>query len=191
MISNTAEISKNVSIGNNSNIWSYSQIREGATIGNNCIIGRNVYIDHNVKIGSNVKIQNNALIYYKTIIEDDVFVGPATCLTNDKYPRSTNNKGKIKNTKDWKAGTIVVKKGASIGANTIILTNVTIGSYALIGAGTVVTHSVPSFSVVTGNPGQIIGYICKLNHKIKLSKLTTSNNIYCQSCKKFYSVKYE
>ena len=119
MIAETAIISPKAKIGKDVSIWHFAQIREDVVIGKNCIIGKNVYIDKGVVIGSNVKIQNNALIYSGTIIEDEVFVGPAVCFTNDKYPKAATN-GKLKTEGQWNHGEIIVRKGASIGANSIL-----------------------------------------------------------------------
>ena len=107
-------------------------------IGKNCIIGKDVYIDFDVKIGDNVKIQNSALIYHGATIEDGVFIGPQVCLTNDRMPRAITSDGQLKGNDDWVVGPILVKYGASIGAGSLILPNVTIGRFSLVGAGAVV-----------------------------------------------------
>lgn len=181
-------ISKKAKIGKNVIIWPNSQIREGVVIGNNCIIGRNVYIDHDVVIGSNVKIQNNALIYFRTIIENNVFIGPAVCLINDKYPRATNDKGKLKAAKDWHQGTIFIKKGASVGAGVIVLPDVEVGTYSMVGAGSVITHSIPNYSKVIGNPAEIVGYVCKFGHNIRLED-QKKKRLFCKTCKSYYLIK--
>ena len=193
MIHETSEVSKDAKIGKNVKIWSLSRIREGAVIGNNCIIGSNVYIDHHVKIGSNVKIQNNALIFYKTVIESGVFIGPAVCFTNDKYPRATNLRGELKTTKDWKVGKIFVKKGASIGAGSILLPGIKVGSYSMVGAGSVVTKSVPEHALVVGNPAKILNYICFQGHILKKKIKNTFNYsiFYCNLCKNKIKIKNE
>lgn len=160
-IHKTAEIGKNTSIGNNTKIWHYAQIRENVTIGSNCIIGKNVYIDVGVVIGDNCKIQNNTSIYLTTIIEDGVFIGPHVIITNDKTPRAVDIKGNLKTSKDWKAGTVIIKKGASIGAGSIILPNITIGQFAMIGAGSVVSHNVLDYALVYGNPAKVYGKVDK------------------------------
>lgn len=185
MISKTAVVAKGVSLGKNVKIWHFTQIREGVNIGNNCIIGKNVYIDCEVKIGSNVKIQNNSLIYSGTVIEDDVFIGPAVCFTNDKYPRATIS-GKLKKKNDWNLGKIFVKKGASIGANSVIISGLEIGNYAMIGAGSVVTRSVPRYGLVRGNPAKILGFVCKLGHSLNIKVNSKAKDYYCQACKKHY-----
>ena len=192
MIHKTAAISKGAKIGKNVMIWSFSQVRERAEVGDNCIIGRNVYIDHDVKIGSNVKIQNNALVYFQTIIENDVFIGPGACLINDKYPRAANRQGILKTANDWAPGKIVVKRGASIGSGAIILPNVTIGAYSLIGAASVVTGSIQDYSKIFGNPARLAGYVCKIGHKAKITKKSKESvKLFCPICKETYLASNE
>jgi len=154
-------ISKKATVGKNTKIWNGAHIREGAVIGNNCIIGERVYIDSDVQIGSNCKIQNNSSIYRGTIIEDGVFIGPHVICTNDKVPRAVTSQGILKTIHDWTVGEITIKKGASLGAGTIVLPNVTIGSYAMVGAGSIVTKNVPAFALVYGNPAKVVGKVDK------------------------------
>jgi UDP-2-acetamido-3-amino-2,3-dideoxy-glucuronate N-acetyltransferase len=167
MISEHAVVSKDAKIGKNTNIWHFSQVRENVVIGDNCIVSKNVYIDFDVKIGNNVKIQNNCSIYHGSKIEDGVFIGPHVCLTNDKMPRAINEDCSLKTNDDWKVGKILVKKGASIGACSVILPNVTIGEFAMIGSGSVVTKDVPDFGLVYGNPAKLHGYVNKKGEKVK------------------------
>ncbi|MDA1208662.1 MAG: acyltransferase [bacterium] len=156
-IHSTAIISDQAKLGDNVSVWHFTIIRENVEIGDNCIIGGNVYIDEGVKIGNNVKIQNNALIYRHAIIEDGVFIGPGAMLINDKVPRAVNPDGSLKDASAWECGTTVVKKGASIGAGSIILPDMTIGERALIGAGSVVTKDVAAGKLVVGNPAKEVG----------------------------------
>lgn len=171
----TAEVSQKAQIGRNTKIWHYVQVREGARIGENCILGKGVYIDFDVAIGDNVRIQNYCSIYHRSIIEDGVFVGPYACFTNDKNPRSINSKGILKNSSEWTAGTILVKKGASIGAASVLLPDISIGEYAMVGAGSVVTKDIPPYALFYGNPASFRGYICRCGKKIK-------DNIVCKDC---------
>ncbi len=163
----TAEVSDKAKIGENTKIWHYVQVREGAQIGENCILGKGVYIDFDVKIGNNVKIQNGVDIYHGVTIEDGVFIGPHVCFTNDKNPRAIDERGKLKGTDDWMMGKTLIKKGASIGAATVILPNVTIGEYAMIGAGSVVTKDVPDYGLVFGNPAILRGKVDKKGNIIE------------------------
>jgi acetyltransferase-like isoleucine patch superfamily enzyme len=166
-IHTTAEVSNQAKIGSNTKVWHQCQIREKVVIGENCILGKNVYIDHDVKIGNNVKIQNNCSIYYDSEIEEGVFIGPHVCLTNDKSPRAITENGKLKTENEWKAGKILVKKGASIGAGSIILPDVTIGEFAMVGAGSVVTKDVQDYGLVYGNPAKLTGYVDKNGKKVR------------------------
>ena len=155
-------IDENVRIGEGTKIWHFSHIQSGTIIGKNSILGQNVNIGNNVKIGSNVKIQNNVSVYEGVELEDFVFCGPSMVFTNIKFPRSEfPQKGS-----EFYAKTLV-KKSASIGANATILCGITIGEYAMIGSGTVVTKDVPPYALVVGNPGCIIGKVDNKGNQIK------------------------
>lgn len=162
----TAEVSPKAKIGKGTKIWHHSQVREEVEIGSDCILGKNVYVDIKVKIGKNCKIQNNVSVFHGVTLEDGVFVGPHVCFTNDKYPRAINEDGSLKAGNEWKISETLVKKGASIGANATILPGIVIGKYAVIGAGSVVTESVPDFSLIYGNPAKKHGKVNKLGEKI-------------------------
>ncbi len=190
MISKTALVSSEAKIGKNVQIWHFSQIREKAVIGDDCIIGKNVYIDHGVKIGSKVKIQNNTLIYHGSTLEDEVFIGPAVCLTNDKFPRSTAE-GRLKKSSDWQSGKIIIEKGASIGAGSVVITGIKIGKYAMIGAGSVVTRTIPDHALAFGNPARIAGFVCQLGHTLKAIKNPGPTNYRCDTCKENFKIKNE
>jgi acetyltransferase-like isoleucine patch superfamily enzyme len=170
----TAEISPGAHIGRGTQVWAQAQVREGANIGESCIIGKDVYIDHHVSIGSNVKLQNRASIYYGVTLEDAVFIGPHACLTNDKHPRAITPQGQMKGTADWEVGPILVKYGASVGAGVVILPDVTIGIFALVGAGAVVTADVPDHGIVTGNPARLKGFACKCARKLAMTNRESS-----------------
>jgi UDP-2-acetamido-3-amino-2,3-dideoxy-glucuronate N-acetyltransferase len=160
MIHPTAEVSPRAQVGTGTRIWHYAQIREDVMIGQNCIIGKNVYIDFGVRIGDNVKVQNNALIYHGLTIEDGVFIGPQACLTNDRYPRAITPDGILKGTDDWVVRPTLIRYGASIGANATVLAGLSIGRFATVGAGAVVTHSVSDHELVLGVPARLVGYVC-------------------------------
>jgi acetyltransferase-like isoleucine patch superfamily enzyme len=163
----SATISNETTIGAGSKIWINVQIREHVEIGEKCIISKDVYIDHAVKIGNRCKVQNSVSIYNGVTIEDDVFVGPNVAFTNDKVPRAFNS--------NWTVSPTVIKKGASIGANATILCGITVGEYAMVAAGSVVTKSVPANTLVVGNPARFSSYICKCGSKIEKSHT-------CKSC---------
>ncbi len=165
-IHNTAEVSPEAKLGENVKVWNQAHVREKAEIGDNTILAKNVYVDHGVKIGKNVKIGNNVSIFHGVDIEDGVQIAPHTCFTNDKYPRAVNPDGTPKGASDWEISRTTVKMGASIGSKSVILP-VTIGKWALIGAGSVVTKNVPDYGLVVGNPAKLIGYVCKCGKKLK------------------------
>ncbi len=151
-----------VEIGEDTKIWYFCHIQKGAKIGKNCILGQNVNISNNVRIGHNVKIQNNVSIYEGVEIEDGVFCGPSCVFTNDLTPRAEYPKGAEKYKKT------LVKHGATIGANATILCGNTIGRYAMVAAGTVVTKDVPDYCIVAGVPMRIIGKIDERGNKVDL-----------------------
>ena len=156
----TADVSPKAIIGEGTAIWHQSQVRDGAHIGEQCILGKNVYVDFDVAIGSRVKIQNNCSVYHGATLEDGVFLGPHVVLTNDLYPRAINPDGSLKGNDDWDVGPIRICYGASIGARSVILPGVTVGRFALVGAGAVVTRDVPPHGLVVGTPARLIGYVC-------------------------------
>lgn len=162
----TAEVSAGARIGEGTHIWHQAQVREGATIGQNCILGKGVYVDFDVVVGDNVKIQNGAQVYHGVTLEDGVFVGPLACLTNDRFPRAITEDGGLKGSDDWEVGPILVRRGASIGAGAIVLPGVTIGRFALVAAGAVVTASVPDHGLVIGTPARLAGYVCACGRRV-------------------------
>jgi UDP-2-acetamido-3-amino-2,3-dideoxy-glucuronate N-acetyltransferase len=171
-------LDKNVSIGKGTKIWHFCHILEGSVIGDNCKIGQNVVIGPNVKIGNNVKIQNNVSVYPGVILEDDVFCGPSCVFTNVFNPRAAIARmDEVRHT--------LVKKGATIGANATIVCGRTIGRYAFIGAGAVVTKNTPDFALVYGNPARVSGYMCACGIKLKFNKLRA----YCVACGRRYRIK--
>ena len=154
-------VDKGVQIGKGTRIWHFSHIQSGARIGAECILGQNVNVGNNVKVGNYCKIQNNVSIYEGVELQDYVFCGPSMIFTNIRLPRSEfpqqGNKYYEKT---------LVKKSASIGANATIVCGITIGEYALIGSGSVVTKDVPAFALVIGNPGKITGWVSKIGERL-------------------------
>ncbi|MBR5921441.1 MAG: N-acetyltransferase [Bacteroidales bacterium] len=148
----TAILDEGCRIGEGTRIWHFTHIMSEAVIGKNCVLGQNVMVANRVTIGDNVKIQNNVSVYEGVICEDDVFLGPSMVFTNVINPRAfIERKHEFRPT--------LVKKGATIGANATIVCGHTIGRYALIGAGAVVTHDVPDYALITGNPGRQAGWV--------------------------------
>ncbi len=166
----SAVIDEQVTIGDHTKIWHFSHIMSGAEIGEKCNIGQNVVISPKVKIGNGVKIQNNVSVYTGVECEDDVFLGPSCVFTNVINPRSfIVRKEEFRKT--------LVKKGATVGANATIICGVTIGEYAMIGAGAVVTKDVKPYALVVGNPAKQIGWICKCGNRLKLDE---NGNGFCE-----------
>jgi len=163
----TADISPDAAIGPATRIWNHTQVRERASIGAECVIGRDVYIDADVQIGNRVKIQNSVLIYSGVTIADGVFIGPRVCFTNDRYPRAIRADGALKGVDDWEQGKIDVGYGASLGAGAIVVTGVTIGAFAMVAAGAVVTADVPAYGLVMGVPARLVGSVCACGRPVK------------------------
>jgi UDP-2-acetamido-3-amino-2,3-dideoxy-glucuronate N-acetyltransferase len=153
-IQDSADVSPEATIGDGSSVWHLAQVREGAVLGENCIVGRGAYVGTGVQMGDNCKLQNYALVYEPAVLEEGVFVGPAAVLTNDQYPRSTTPDGMPKQAEDWPAVGVIVRRGASIGAQSVCVAPVTIGRWAQVAAGSVVTRDVPDFALVAGVPAR-------------------------------------
>lgn len=180
----TAEVSVGAEIGDGTSIWHHAQIREGARIGANCIIGKGVYIDAGVVIGNNVKIQNYVSIYHGVTIEDGVFIGPHVCFTNDLLPRAVNPDGTLKTGDDWTLVKTLVRHGASIGANSTIRCGLTIGEWAMVGAGSVVTRDVPPYGLVYGNPARLHGFVCPCGTRLNEEQRRGEGEViaHCPKC---------
>jgi UDP-2-acetamido-3-amino-2,3-dideoxy-glucuronate N-acetyltransferase len=181
----TAEVSPRATIGEGAAIWNHSQVREGAEIGSESILGKNVYVDFDVRIGSRVKIQNNCSVYHGATLEDGVFLGPHVVITNDLYPRSINPDGTLKGNDDWEVGPVRVCYGASVGARSVILPGVTIGAFAMIGAGSVVTRDVPPHALFVGAPAKLTGYVCACGRRLAASP--DEGGLQCWSCRRHYA----
>jgi UDP-2-acetamido-3-amino-2,3-dideoxy-glucuronate N-acetyltransferase len=161
-------------VGTGTRIWHFSHIMGGARIGERCNIGQNVVVSPEVVIGNNVKIQNNVSIYTGVILEDDVFCGPSMVFTNVVNPRShVSRKNEYRKT--------IVKRGASLGANSTIVCGHDVGCYAFVGAGAVVTRTVPDFALVVGNPARVTGWMCQCGIKLS-SERRAPEAARCQAC---------
>ena len=171
----TAVVDEPVEIGDQTQIWHFSHIMSGAKIGKNCIIGQNVFIASGSILGNNIKVQNNVSLYDSVVLEDDVFCGPSMVFTNVFNPRSF-----ISRKKEFRR--TLVKRGATIGANATIVCGNTIGHYAFIGAGSVVTKDVPDYALVYGNPGKVMGWVCQCAEEI----IFRSGKATCKACGKRY-----
>ena len=177
----SAIVDEDVSIGNGTKVWHFVHIMSGAKIGKDCMIGDYVHVGRDVKIGNSVKLENRATVYTGVTIEDQVFVGPHVTFTNDFYPRSFN--------KDWKISPTLVKKGSSIGARSVIVCGTTIGEYAMVGAGSVVTCDVPPYALVFGNPARIRGFVCRCGRKLEVKEAKeTVVLMNCVECKETYKI---
>jgi acetyltransferase-like isoleucine patch superfamily enzyme len=156
----TAEVSTQAAIGPGTSVWNQAQVRERARIGAGCVIGKNVYVDVDVVIGDRVKVGNNVSLFRGVTVEDGVFIGPHVCFTNDRVPRAINRDGSLKTDADWEVTPTLVRFGAAIGANSTILPGVTVGRWAMVGSGSVVTATVGDHELVVGNPARRFASVC-------------------------------
>ncbi len=186
MIDASALIETGVKLGLNVDVWRNTHVRSGAVIGSNVKIGENVYIGSNLKIGDNTKIQNGALIYEASMIEDQVFIGPAVCFTNDKNPRSTNSQGQLKANIDWTLAGVKVRTGASIGAGVICIAPLEIGRWSMIGSGSVVTQDVCAYGLYVGNPAKKIGWVNREGYRLT----DLGGSLYCDETNQSYSLQH-
>ena len=157
----SADVDGSAILGEGSSVWHLAQIRDGVVLGSNCIIGRGAYIGSGVTLGNNCKVQNYALVYEPAQIGNGVFIGPAAVLTNDQFPRAVNPDLTLKSGSDWEAVGVTINDGASIGARAVCIAPVTIGKWALVAAGAVVTKDVPDFALVAGVPAKRIRWVGK------------------------------
>lgn len=161
-------VDEGATIGRNTKIWHFSHVQSGARIGEDCVLGQNVNVAGDVRVGDRCKIQNNVSLYDGVLLEDEVFCGPSCVFTNDFAPRAHSSTG-------WSIGSTIVKRGASIGANATIVCGNTIGEYAMIGSGAVVTHDVLPYALMVGVPARQRGWVCECGNKLPES-------IVCPSC---------
>ena len=162
----SADVAADVVLGDGTSVWHLAQIREGARLGKDCVIGRGAYIGTGVRLGDACKVQNYALVYEPAELADGVFIGPAAVLTNDTYPRAVNPDGSLKSASDWEPVGVTIRKGASIGARAVCVAPVTVGAWATVAAGAVVTKDVPDFALVAGVPARRIGWVGPAGHRL-------------------------
>lgn len=168
-------VDEGAEIGASTKLWHFCHVMPRARIGRQCNIGQNVFIASGVVIGDNVKIQNNVSLYTGVVIEDDVFLGPSMVFTNVMNPRSH-----VPRKDEYQ--TTLVKRGASIGANATIVCGVTVGRYAFVGAGSVVTRHVPDYALVYGNPARVQGWVCRCGVKLLFPSDSPNERAMCKPC---------
>lgn len=155
----TADVADSARLGPGTRVWHLAQVGEAAVIGRSCVLGRGAYVGPGVVVGDHVKIQNYALVYQPATLGDGVFVGPAAVLTNDLNPRAVDVHGRPKSGSDWEPVAVHVREGASLGARSVCVAPVTIGRWAMVGAGAVVVADVPDFALVVGVPARRVGWV--------------------------------
>jgi acetyltransferase-like isoleucine patch superfamily enzyme len=187
-IHSSAEVAPRAVIEDDVSIWNQVQIREGASIGSGSIISKNAYIDVDVSIGANCKIQNNVSVFQGVRVEDGVFIGPHVCFTNDRIPRAINPDGSLKSANEWTVSETVVEYGASIGAHSVILPGVRLGRFSMVGAGSVVTRSVPDNGMVIGNPARLVGWVCDCGARLQVDE-SAAVEVECRVCGRVLTVK--
>lgn len=169
-----ADVEEGAQIGAGTKVWRFAHVRTGAVVGEKCMLGNCSYVDSGVIMGDLVRVQNGCLIYNGVTIEDEVFLGPNMIFTNDLYPRADG--------RHWVIVSTRVCRGASVGANATIVCGTTIGEYAMIAAGSVVTRDVPPFALVRGNPARHVGYVCICGAKLGDAVMDITEPIACAKC---------
>lgn len=170
----TAVVEDGAQVGARTRVWHHAHVRNGAVVGSDCNLGKNVYVDTGAVIGDRVKIQNNVSVFQGLTVEDDVFLGPSCVLTNDLHPRASNP--------DWAITPTLIQKGASVGANATIVCGVTIGSFAMVGAGALVTRDVAPYQLVLGVPARPAGWVCECGQTISRVAEPQPAVLQCDAC---------
>jgi acetyltransferase-like isoleucine patch superfamily enzyme len=183
----TAEVAPTARVGPGTNIWQQAQVRERAVIGRGCILGKGVYVDCDVTLGDHCKLQNGVYVYHPAVLGNGVFLGPGVIITNDRWPRAVNPDLSLKRDDDWEATPVIIDDGAAVGAGSVVLPGMRIGRWVMVGAGSVVTHHVPEFGLVVGNPARLIGYICPCG--ARLPEATRACGYECPRCHTLLDIK--
>jgi UDP-2-acetamido-3-amino-2,3-dideoxy-glucuronate N-acetyltransferase len=174
-IHESSYVDEGAEVGEATKIWHFCHVMSGAKIGKNCSIGQNVFIAAGVLIGNNVKIQNNVSLYTGVILEDDVFLGPSMVFTNVINPRShVDRKSEFQTT--------LVRRGSTIGANATIVCGFSLGCYSFVGAGSVITHEIPDYALVYGNPARLKGWMCQCGVRLIFKQGTVEQKTTCKNC---------
>jgi acetyltransferase-like isoleucine patch superfamily enzyme len=177
----TADVAPGARIGDGVRIWNQAQVRADAELGAECIVGKDAYIDAGVRVGARCKIQNGVYLYSGVTVEDGVFLGPRVTTTNDRRPRAILPSGELRGATDWVLTPTRIRRGASIGAGAIIVCGVTIGQFAMVAAGAVVTRDVPDHGLVRGNPARLCGAVCVCGEPLRGADLT-GTTARCSAC---------
>ena len=162
----SADLEAGVSVGPGTSVWHRAVLRNGASLGAECVIGRDAFIDEGVHLGDRVKVQNGALVYHGVSVGSGVFIGPGAILTNDRYPRAITPTGELARGDDWTVSPIELRDGCSIGAGAVVVAGTTIGRFATVGAGAIVTRDVPDYALVAGNPARRLGWVCACGSRL-------------------------
>lgn len=170
----TAVVEDGASVGEGTRVWHHAHVRAGATVGRECNLGKNVYVDSGAVVGNRVKIQNNVSVFQGLTVEDDVFLGPSCVLTNDLHPRASNP--------SWSITPTLIRAGASVGANATIVCGVTIGPYAMVGAGALVTRDVEANQLVLGVPARPAGWVCDCGQTVSRDAAPRPVDLHCDAC---------
>lgn len=171
----TAVVEEGASIGTGTKVWHHAHVRDGAVVGGDCNLGKNVYVDAGAVIGSRVKIQNNVAVYHGLTVEDDVFLGPSCVLTNDLHPRASNP--------SWQITPTLIRRGASVGANATIVCGTTIGEWAMVAAGAIVTRDVEDHQLVLGAPARPAGWVCECGQTLTRQVAPKPADLRCEACR--------